>query len=302
MQTNKNLFDLIKETYPLTPSATFVSSTENKLRHAARKLKRKRKIKQFSFASSGLALFVIAMSWLFLFSGKEVITNQFYAFGEGKLTSTVNDQEPLVLIYQTHNQESFSSETNTQEPDKAWHETQNITLVGDRLSKALKERNINSVHDKSDVMESTNQRGLTFVQSYEVSRDVIKEAIKNNSSIKMAFDIHRDSKIRKHTTINLRGKDFAKICFVISSSSENYEENKEFAHHLHSKIEELYPGLSRGVLVKSSSNKKEQSTYNQDLLNNSLLLEVGGVENTLEEEYRTVDVFAEVVADYINSK
>jgi stage II sporulation protein P len=302
MQTDKNLFALIKETYPLNPSATFVSATENKLRQTARILNRKRKIKQFSFTSGGLVLFVIAMSWFFFFSGKEVITNQFNSFAEGEQSSTVNKQEPLVLIYQTHNQESFFSETNTNDPDKAWHETKNITLVGNRLNQALKERNINAIHDKSDVMETMKQRGLTFGQSYEVSREVIKKAFENNSSIQMAFDIHRDSNIRKHTTINLKGTDYARIVFVVSSSSGNYEENKEFADHLHSKIEEVYPGLSRGVIVKSSSNYNEQSTYNQDLLNGSLILEVGGVENTLEEEYRTVDVFANVVADYINKK
>jgi stage II sporulation protein P len=302
MQTNKNLFELIKETYPLNPSATFVSETENILRQTARKLNRKRKIKQFSYTSSGIALFVLAMSWFFFFSGKEVITNHFNSFEEGKLSSTVNEKEPLVLIYQTHNQESFYSETNTNEPDKAWHDTNNITLVGGRLSQALKERNINAIHDKSDVMETMKQRGLTFAQSYEVSRKVVKKAIENNSSIKMAFDIHRDSGRRNYTTINLNGTDYARIVFVLSSSSENYEENKELADHLHSKIEELYPGLSRGVIVKSSSNNNEQSTYNQDLLNSSLLLEVGGVENTLVEEYRTVDVFAEVVRDYINKK
>jgi stage II sporulation protein P len=302
MQTNKDLFDLIKETYPLIPSATFVSATENKLRHAVRKLSRKRKIKQFSFASSVLALFVIAMSWLFLFSGKEVITNQFYSFGEGKLSSTVNEEEPLVLIYQTHNQESFFSETNTKEPDKAWHETQNITLVGNRLSQELKERNINAIHDKSDVMETLKQRGLTFTQSYLVSSEIVNDALENNSGIKMAFDIHRDSKRRKDTTVSLMGMDYARIGFVISGSSKNYEENKKLAEHLHSKIEEEYPGLSKGVVVKTSTEKMKQNTYNQDLLNNSLLLEVGGVENTLEEEYRAVDVFAKVVAALLNTK
>jgi stage II sporulation protein P len=302
MQTNKNLFDLIKETYPLNPSATFVSETENKLRQTARKLNRKRKIKQISYTSSGIALFVLAMSWFFFFSGKEVITNQFNSFGEGKLSSTVNEQEPLVLIYQTHNRESFFSETNTNEPDRAWHESKNITLVGNRLSQALKERNINAIHDKRDVMKTLEQRNLTFAQSYVVSREVVNDALENNTSIKMVFDIHRDSNRRKVTTINLMGIDYARIGFVVSDSSGNFEENKKLADHLQSKIEEEYPGLSRGVIVKSSSNDNEQSTYNQDLLKSSLILEVGGVENTLEEEYRTVDVFANVVADYLNSK
>ena len=38
--------------------------------------------------------------------------------------------------------------------------------------------------------------------------------------------------------------------------------------------------------------------YNQDLSPNALTVEIGGVENQLEEFYRTVQVFAEVFASY----
>ncbi|NAW45101.1 stage II sporulation protein P, partial [Salmonella sp. gx-f4] len=58
----------------------------------------------------------------------------------------------------------------------------------------------------------------------------------------------------------------------------------------------LYPGLSRGVFIKSKS--EGNGIYNQDLSNRSILLEFGGVDNNLEELYNAVDAFAKVFSDY----
>jgi stage II sporulation protein P len=114
----------------------------------------------------------------------------------------------------------------------------------------------------------------------------------------MVFDIHRDSKKRSDTTINLNGKDYPTIAFIVSRSSINYEENFKFAELLHNKIEEKFPRLSRGVFVKD--NPPKQNTYNQDIFGNSVLLEIGGVENTLQEEFRAADVLAEIIKEILS--
>jgi stage II sporulation protein P len=112
--------------------------------------------------------------------------------------------------------------------------------------------------------------------------------------------IYRDSRKRSEATINLDGKDYAKITFIVSKSSVNYEENLKYAELLHNKIEETYPHLSSGVLIKD--NRPYQNTYNQDLFGNSVLLEIGGPENTLEEEYRTVDALLEIIKKILSDK
>ena len=38
--------------------------------------------------------------------------------------------------------------------------------------------------------------------------------------------------------------------------------------------------------------------YNQDLAPNSILIEIGGIENNLEELFNTVDLLAELFAEY----
>jgi stage II sporulation protein P len=301
MQTDKDLFDLIKEAYPLDPSEEFVSNTSHKLKQTARKINRKKRIEHFSLASTSIAICAIAISWFFFYGGKDVILNKHNTVQERNPASitTENIQDPLVYIYQSHNLESFFTESNTNDPDEAFHDTKNITLVGERLSEALKNKGINSIHDKTNTMEILKGKNLPFSESYNVSREPLAEALADNKTIQMVFDLHRDSRKRNETTINLDGKDYSRVTFVVSRNSVNYEENLKFAKLLHSVFEEKFPKLSWGVLVKDEPSN--QNTYNQDLFGGSVMLEIGGPENTLEEEYRTVDALSEVIKEILSA-
>lgn len=302
MQNEKDLFDIIKETYPQSPSKDFVVSTENKLRQKAQSMNRKWMIKRISAISSGVLLFAFAFSWLFLFSGKEVIIDVLNNLGTESLSSATDDakeNDPLVFIYHSHNIESFIPELNVKDPNEAISNTKNITLVGKELSRALEENNINTIHDDTDITGILKERNLSFFDSYIVSRETLQATLKDHKNIQMIFDIHRDSQKRAATTITIDGKDFARIGFVVSKASDNYEENKKFALLLHKELEELYPGLSKDVIEKGVN---PRNTYNQDLHNHSILLEIGGVENTLEETYRTMDVFAETIKEVMDKK
>lgn len=110
----------------------------------------------------------------------------------------------------------------------------------------------------------------------------------------MALDIHRDSAKKDVTTLNLKGENYAKVAFIVSDSSSNFIENQKFAQLLHKKMEEKYPGLSRGVVVKTTGN-----SYNQDILEESVLLNIGGVDNKWEEAYKSVEALAEVIQEII---
>jgi len=298
MQNDNDLFELMKETYQINPRPEFVISTERMLRQHARKIEKKRNIIRISLFSSSFLFVALAMSWIFLFSGKEVIFNSLNSLGEDRPLSYEEEKEPTIYIYQSHNWESFLPEINGKDINEAYDDTKNITLVGERLSQALKERNIYAIHDKTNIKEVLKQKGLTVADSYEVSREPLIETLENEKSINMIFDLHRDFKRRNDTTVNIDGKDFAKIAIVISRTSSNYEENKKFATLIHQKLEDKYPGLSKGVTEKGENPK---NTYNQDLLEKSLLLDIGGVDNTLNETFRTVDAFAEVIKEVANS-
>lgn len=293
MQNDKELFNMIKKAYPQNPSKEFIATTENKLRRKARSMKNRRTVEKASAIYSGVLLFTLAFSWLFLFSGKEVITNILSNHGEESLSSAAADKNnPLVFIYQSHNQEAY----NVKSSNEAYHETDNVTMVGKQLSKALEGKNIFAIHDDTDIFAVLEERNLTFFDSYNVSREKLQETLKKHQSIEMVLDIHRDSQERKFTTVNINGKDYAKIGLVVSKSSGHYEENREFANNLHQKLEKLYPGISRGVIVKGEN---PRNTYNQEIQKQSVLLDIGGIENTIEEAFRATDALAEAIKEIV---
>src|SRR5690554_3191243 len=168
----------------------------------------------------------------------------------------------------------------------------NITLVGEHLSTTLENKGFSVLFENTDFAEITKKNNLPYTESYQASRNSIENALTNYKSIKMVLDIHRDVQPRNVTTTKIDGEEVAKILFVISDKHTNYEENEQFAKDIHERLEEKYPGLSRGVYVPNGSNIDKSQNYNQELFGQSLIVEIGGIENTLEEVYRSSNYFA----------
>lgn len=205
--------------------------------------------------------------------------------------------EPVVFIYSSHNTESFLPLLpHVTDPNRAWHKEKNVTLLGKRLGEKLEEKGIKTMVNKTDIQALLKKRNMNYFQSYKVSREIAVETMKQKKEIRFYFDIHRDSQRRGVTTATIKGKTYAKPYFVIGEEHPKYRKNLEFATRLHHAIQEKYPGLSRGVFGKTKADG--DGVYNQDLTENALLIEIGGVDNTLEELYRTVDVLAEVFSEY----
>ncbi|MCT2537619.1 stage II sporulation protein P [Aquibacillus koreensis] len=213
-----------------------------------------------------------------------------------------NDEQPstgnrdIAFIYNSHNRESFLPYLPEGTiPDHAHHSEVNITKVSDRLAKSLEANGIGAQVDDTDIMNVLNDKGWEYWQSYTASKPVVEEALASNKDIQFVFDLHRDSLRRDKTTKTIDGQSYAKLMFVVGEDYAN-DENKALATELHNLIDKKYPGLSRGVVLQGGSGNN--GVYNQDLSDNAMLVEFGGVDNTLEELYRTADVLAEIFSDY----
>ncbi|WP_273129810.1 stage II sporulation protein P [Metabacillus sp. HB246100] len=209
---------------------------------------------------------------------------------------TTGDKK-VVYIYNTHNTESYLPLLEGEDdPDRAIHSNANVTLVSELLGKALNEQGIGNQVEETDIQSNLKQKGWNYAQSYTASRPVVQEAMTTNRDIDYIIDIHRDSQRKDVTTIEMNGKKYAKIAFVIGGDNPTAEKNEKLAKELHSLLEKKYPGLSRGIFKQSG--KGVNGVYNQDLTSNAMLLEFGGVDNNMDELKNSVSAIADVFSEF----
>lgn len=201
----------------------------------------------------------------------------------------------VVYVYTSHNRESWTSETKYV-GSSLDHPTRNISLVSKRLSEALNERGIGAQASDHDIYKTLLDKKMDYALSYAQSLQVIKAAAEENRDLHYFFDLHRDTAPRDQTTATIKGKTYARVLFVIGKRNKNHQKNEAFATELHKLMEEMYPELSRGVMEKGA--KTDHGEYNQSISPGSLLMEIGGTHNTLEESLNTAEALADVFAAY----
>ncbi|KMJ60191.1 stage II sporulation protein P [Bacillus sp. LL01] len=202
-----------------------------------------------------------------------------------------------VLIYHSHSRESFLPYLKgVTSPNAASHPEVNVTRLGKKLQEELVQRGIGTDIDTTDTALALKNRGWVYGQSYDVTRPIVEEALAGNQHLNYLIDVHRDSGRRKSTTMDINGVPHARLYFVIGKKNQNYEKNQYLAEQIHKKLEQIYPGLSKGIFVPPAVETRN-GIYNQDLSPNSMLVEVGGVDNTFEEMNRTLEIFADVFSE-----
>lgn len=208
--------------------------------------------------------------------------------------------EKKVFIYHTHSWEAFLPLMDGQKKPSDASSTdnkKNVAYVGSMLSERLENMGVHVDHDKTNATEGLHEKGWDYNDSYRLSRETVENVMGENDSLKYFVDIHRDSQTKDVTTASFDGEDYAKVFFTVGLAHDKAEENLQFAEDLNDEIEEKYPGVSRGVYKKDKS--EGDGVYNQDLSDRSILIEVGGVDNTEEELKNTADALSEILGDYI---
>ncbi|MFK3940014.1 stage II sporulation protein P [Alkalihalobacillus sp. NPDC078783] len=216
---------------------------------------------------------------------------------EAKRKQTESEQttgdKNVVYLINTHDTESFLPELTSKE---AFNKKVNITQTNEKLKQELEKHGIGTVKEKRSVQESLHQKGWNYNRSYEAARIFLEEAVAGPEEFELFFDLHRDSVGRDKTTAMINGVEYARVVLVVGGNNPDAELNTRMAEELNSLLEKKYPGLSRGVLYKEGA--RTNGVFNQDLSPNMMLVEVGGVENTLEETYHSAEALADVISEY----
>lgn len=217
---------------------------------------------------------------------------------EEKVTTIIEDPNPVVIespiiyLYNSHQLESYYSD---------YLETYNITPTVMFASYILREKlndlNLKTIVETNSVKDILNENKWNYAYSYEASKILMNRAKNENSSLNYFIDLHRDSSKKNQTTTTIDNKNYAKILFVIGKDHENYEKNLEFATKINDKMVNFNESLSRGVYVKGGVGVN--GIYNQDFNPNTILIEVGGVDNTIEEVTNTLTILSKAIFESI---
>ena len=223
----------------------------------------------------------------------------------GQLAFTVekNSDQPQILIMHTHATERYQNYPELfYDPEYTCRTTdnsKNMVSVGKIMVDKLNDLGYNTIQDAT-LHDYPNYNG-----SYDRSKATVEAYLAEYPSIKIVLDVHRDAIERADGTrikpvVNINGTSCAQIMLISGADNgylnmPNYKKNLRFASHFQNCMESLYPGLTRPILF-------DYRNYNQQLTTGSILIEVGGHANTLEEAHNSARLIAYSLADMLDKQ
>lgn len=214
-----------------------------------------------------------------------------------KVQASIDKSKPAVLIYHTHTSETYelldrdfyTNERSTRSENSA----ENMIRVGEEICKVLENNGYKTIHDKTVYDE-------TVSGAYNRARENISKILKDNPSIQVVLDIHRDSiylkdGTRVKTVSQINGEKVAQI--MITTGCEdgnvtdfpNWEKNLTFALNLQQSLVREAPSLMRPLNLAGRK-------YNMDLMPCALHVEIGTDANTLTEAVNSASIFGEALS------
>lgn len=240
--------------------------------------------------SNPLSLLEYSLDFNFI---KPVDNNKLTANYVEKVNKNMNN--PLIYIYNTHDQEEYKSNFQN-----VYNIVPNVKLASYILQEKLEDVGISSVVETNSIKKILNDNSWIYSDSYKASRILLEQTKMNYPSIKYFIDIHRDSSKYDKTTIEINNIKYAKVLFIVGLEHEKYEENLKLAESLNNILNQKINGISKGIYKKEGPGVN--GIYNQDFSSNSILIEVGGVDNSIDEVANTIHILGESIYSYIKEQ
>ena len=139
---------------------------------------------------------------------------------------------------------------------------------------------------------------LNLIKNYCLDNVSDSMNIKDNKIFKDYFKTHSNYKAP-------HGKKYGRAIVVddyIPKVEEDFVKKYQYSllHQLNEKIKKIAPTLSRGVLEKKGPGVNGK--YNQDFNKNTILIEVGGQYNYIEEVNNTLKIISKVIYEYLEDE
>lgn len=218
-----------------------------------------------------------------------------------KISSYIEDpnpidiNKPIIYIYNSHQLENYDNENL-----EIYGITPNVLMASYILKEKLNKLGLSTIVETTNLADFLNVNGWDHSSSYKASRLLMLENISKYDSLKYFIDIHRDSVSKTVSTVTINNKSYAKILFVVGLEHDNYQSNLDNMNKINTLAEKYYPGLSRGIYKKSGAGVN--GIYNQDINSNVILIELGAVENNIEEVFNTIEALSNILYYYIKGE
>ena len=240
------------------------------------------------------------MQYVYAVDKKTIMTSDL--FDTKKLLATdchiqKSADEPTVLIFHTHANELYADSKSKAE---------GVCGAGEYL-KTLLEQNygikVLHVTEDFDMQNGKIQRN----GAYERCEPYIKQILKENPSIRLCIDLHRDGVSDNIRLVkNVGGKSYAKIMFFNGLCQKNeggravpvglenpyLEQNLALSLKMQLALDEKYPGVSRKIYLNAYR-------YSLHMLDKSMLIELGAQTNTKEEVKNSIEILAELIGEVV---
>ena len=209
---------------------------------------------------------------------------------------------PKVLIYHSHATEAYTMDgTDVYEESDSYrtlNTEQNMVRIGEEMAAVFEAAGIGVIHD------TTLYDYPSYNDAYKRSLEGVTALLKENPSIVLLLDVHRDALVASDGTIYkvVAGSvdNCAQVMMVMGSDAggqlhPNWKVNLALALGIQDALTKKWATLARPVVLRSSR-------FNQHLSTGTLLVEVGTHGNTLQEAITAARLYARTVAELMTGQ
>lgn len=197
-----------------------------------------------------------------------------------------SNSKPLIYIYNSHQTEEYAASNFVE-----YNVNPTVMMADYILEEQFNKASYKTLVEERSIKEVLKNNSWTYAYSYKASRVYLEDVIKKQPTLNYFIDVHRDSLPKEKTTVEISGKKYAKLLFLIGLENPSYQGNLKLTEAINAKLNEKYPTLSKGIYKKSGPGVN--GIYNQDFSPNTILLEIGGYQNTPTEVMNSALAFSE---------
>jgi len=201
---------------------------------------------------------------------------------------------PIIYLYNTHQTEEYAPSNYVEYSIKP-----TVQMVNYIMEDYFNKNNFKTLVEERKIKDILISNKWNYAYSYKASRIFLEDVITKNKELKYFIDIHRDSLSKEKTTITINNIKYARIIFIIGLENNNYQENLEFTTKINNLLDKYYPNLSKGIYKKGGEGVN--GVYNQDFNKNTILVEIGGKDNNIDEVLNTTLAFSKCFVEVITN-